>query len=229
MARIERPKSLTETVLEHLRERIVSGDLKLGAPLSERALAESLDVSKTPVREALAQLKTEGLVTIVPQRGASVFTLGAREILEICEFRLAIESTALRLSVDRNREALVAEMARIVASMRDAHAAGHIRQYLRLDTEFHAAFFRHCDNNYLRDSYERYVGKIAALRTHLAAKPKHTKLSLQEHEELLTACKDGDKPAISRILSAHIERTSNTYAADIDDIATADTRDSNGN
>jgi DNA-binding GntR family transcriptional regulator len=100
---------------------------------------------------------------------------------------------------------------------------------LRLDTEFHAAFFRHCDNNYLRDSYERYVGKIAALRTHLAAKPKHTKLSLQEHEELLTACKDGDKPAISRILSAHIERTSNTYAADIDDIATADTRDSNGN
>src|SRR5919204_2437086 len=84
--RIERPKSLAETVLAHLRSSIVHGDLELGQPLSERQLADELGVSKTPVREALAQLRNEGLVLIYPQRGAFVFTLSAREVAELCEF-----------------------------------------------------------------------------------------------------------------------------------------------
>lgn len=222
MATIERPKSLTETVLEHLREQIVSGDLKLGSTLSERVLAESLDVSKTPVREALVQLKSEGLVTIVPQRGAFVFTLGGREVIEICEFRLAIESAALKLSIARNRESLVADIAQIVERMASAQTAKDIRLYLRLDTEFHAAFFRHCENNYLRDSYDRYVGKIAALRTHLAAKPQHTKLSFDEHVRLLDVFRGGTDTDISKILTAHIERTRDTYSIGVDDIAVAD-------
>ena len=81
MRPIERPRSLTGTVLAQLRESIVSGDLELGAALSERVLAEKLGVSKTPVREALAQLRVEGLVRIYPQRGAYVFTLSARRVL----------------------------------------------------------------------------------------------------------------------------------------------------
>lgn len=228
MASIERPKSLTETVLEHLREQIVSGDLQLGSALSERALAESIKVSKTPVREALVQLKSEGLVTIIPQRGAFVFTLGSREIVEICEFRLTIESAALRLSVARNRQALVDDLAQIVERMKRARAKKDVRQYLALDTEFHAAFFRHCENTYLKDSYERYVGKIAALRTHLAAKPQHTKLSFDEHVRLVTAIRDGSDADISNILTAHIERTRDTYSIGVEDIAVADSAPRSG-
>jgi DNA-binding GntR family transcriptional regulator len=71
---ITRPSSLKESVIERLRESIVTGELELGQPLSERALAERLNVSKTPVREALAQLRVEGLVLVYPQRGAYVFT-----------------------------------------------------------------------------------------------------------------------------------------------------------
>lgn len=222
MATIERPKSLTETVLEHLREQIVAGDLKLGSAISERAIAESLDVSKTPVREALVQLKSEGLVSVIPQRGAFVFTLGARDVIEICEFRLAIESAALGLSIARNRESLVSDIAQIVARMEKAQTENDIRHYLRLDTEFHAAFFKHCENNYLKDSYERYVGQIAALRTHLAAKPQHTKLSYDEHVGLLNVFREGSEADIEIILTAHIERTRDAYSEGIDDIAIAD-------
>src|SRR5690606_32899272 len=93
---IERPESLTESVIKRLRAAIVSGDFALGQPLSERQLAELLEVSKTPVREALAQLRLEGLVRIQPQRGALVFTLSQREVVEICELRQALEASALR-------------------------------------------------------------------------------------------------------------------------------------
>jgi DNA-binding GntR family transcriptional regulator len=222
VAEIERPKSLTEAVLEHLRDRIVSGDFELGSSLSERQLAEELNVSKTPVREALAQLRSEGLVTILPQRGAYVFTLSAREVIEICEFRLAIESAALDLAIARNRAALVAEIAAVVDRMGEVRARGDVRAYLALDSAFHAAFFNHCGNKYLRDSYERYGGKIAALRTHLAVKPLHTQLSFEEHQALRDVFADGSRAEIVRILEAHIGRTREAYSEGVEDIAAAD-------
>ena len=219
---IERPKSLTEVVLNRLRNLIVSGELELGAVLSERQLAAQLKVSKTPVREALAQLRDQGLVTIVPQKGASVFTLSAREVIAMCEFRLAIESSALRLALARNRAGLAEEIDRIVSDMKAARKAGDTRAYLALDTDFHAAFFRHCGNPYLSDSYTRYVGKIAALRTHLAVKPLHTKLSFEEHERLCAAIGEGALDQAEAILADHIGRTRETYAEEIEDIAAAD-------
>ncbi len=222
MPRIERPKLLTETVLEHLRERIVSGELELGAALSERQLAQELNVSKTPVRESLVQLKNEGLVTIIPQRGAYVFTLSAREVIEICEFRLAIETAALDLAIRRDRDALVADIAQVVDRMGEARSRGDAREYLRLDSEFHAAFFRHCGNHYLKDSYERYAGKIAALRTHLSVKPMHTKLSFEEHQAIRDVLAGGTHDEVNDILKAHIGRTRETYSETVDDIAAAD-------
>ena len=222
MPGIERPKSLTETVLAHLREQIIQGDLELGSALPERQLAEKLMVSKTPVREALAQLRSEGLVRILPQRGAYVFTLSSREVVEICEFRLAIESSALAFAIERNRVPLTEDLGRIVEQMALAQASGDMRAYLRLDTAFHAIFFTHCRNQYLRDSYERYVGKIAALRTHLATKPLHTKLSFQEHKRILSVVRSGTVTAALEILKAHIGRTRETYSEEVEDIAAAD-------
>lgn len=222
MPALNRPKSLTETVLEHLREQIVSGEYALGSALSERQLAADLQVSKTPIRESLVQLKTEGLVTIVPQKGAFVFTLSAPEVTQLCEFRMAIESAALKLSLEHDRDGLVADIDRIVSDMQRVHGQGRIRDYLALDTEFHAAFFRHCGNDYLEDSYNRYVGKIAALRTHLSTRPLHTQLSLKEHIALRDLFRSGSDADIAAVLESHIGRTRDTYAESVEDIAAAD-------
>lgn len=222
ITRIERPKSLAETALTHLRRLIVHGDLQLGQPLSERRLADELGVSKTPVREALAQLRNEGLVNIYPQRGAFVFTLSAREVADICEFRSAVESAAIKLAIERNRVGFARALDVIVAAMADAQSRGDQRAYLELDTMYHASFFIHCGNAYLRDSYERCVGKIAALRTHLALKPLHTKMSFREHRDMLKAVKRDDIAEAIAILDIHIGRTRETYSAEIQDIAAAD-------
>ena len=218
----ERPKSLAQTVLTHLRFSIVHGDLELGRQLSERQLADELGVSKTPVREALAQLQNEGLVRIYPQRGAFVFTLSAHEVAELCEFRSALESAALRLAIARNPEAFATALAPVVADMAAAQRRGDQRAYLDLDTRYHATFFEHCGNRYLRECYERNVGKIAALRTHLAVKPLHTKLSFQEHRQMLQAIRNRAIAKTLAILDVHIGRTRETYSAEIEDIAAAD-------
>jgi DNA-binding GntR family transcriptional regulator len=220
--RLERPKSLAEMVLSHLRASIVHGDLKLGQLLSERQLADELGVSKTPVREALAQLRNEGLVRIYPQRGAFVFTLSAREVAELCEFRSAVESAAVRLAISRNPAAFAVALAPVVADMAAAQRRGDQRAYLDLDSRYHAIFFEHCENGYLRECYERNVGKIAALRTHLAVKPLHTKMSFQEHRQMLVTIQNRDTAGTLAILDVHIGRTRETYSAEIEDIAAAD-------
>ena len=210
---LTRPKSLRELALEHLRDRIVGGELKMGQILSERGISEELGVSKSPVREALAQLRDEGLVMIEPQKGAQVFTLTEHEVNQICDFRLAIETAAFDLALKRNQETLAKDMRQIVKDMTAARKSGDEAKYLSLDTAFHQAIFRNCENDYLSASYERYVGKIAALRTHLSVLPQHTELSFEEHVGLATAVQKSDMSEIQRLLANHIDRTRNTYKA----------------
>lgn len=219
---IERPRSLTQTALAQIREAIVVGDLELGQPLSERSLSEMLHISKTPVREALAQLRVEGLVRIYPQRGASVFSLSATEVIEMCELRFALESAALRYAVERGGPPFLAELKSIVEAMRASKAAGDRKAYLRHDTAFHSSFCQHSGNALMAQTYALNAGKIAALRTHLSHKPHHTELSFSEHLAMLETLERSDVGAALAILDVHIARTRTTYASTIQDIAAAD-------
>lgn len=221
MSDFERPPSLSSVVTDHIRAMIIRGDVPLGAAISERSISADLKVSKTPVREALAQLRNEGLVTIVPQSGVRVFTLSAREVREICAFRKILESAALETSMIVDPAGLLRDLEAIDERMREALSAGDVRGYLGLDTDFHLAFFANCGNAYLQNAYGLYAGKIAALRTHLANKPLHTQLSLAEHGEIVAAVRRRDVTALVGILADHIGRTQETYEIGIEDISVA--------
>lgn len=208
---LARPKSLRELALEHLRESIVDGSLKMGQVLSERRISEELGVSKSPVREALAQLRDEGLVSIEPQKGARVFSLSEPEVSQICDFRQAIESAAFELALARDRAGLASEMRRVVSEMEQEREKGNEKSYLALDTSFHHLIFTHSGNDYLTASYSRYIGKIAALRTHLSKLPQHTELSFDEHKGIALATKEGNLDQIKSLLAEHIDRTRQAY------------------
>lgn len=208
---LERPKSLRELALENLRQSIVDGTLKMGQTLSERGISEDLGVSKSPVREALAQLRDEGLVTIEPQKGARVFTLSETEVAQICDFRQAIETAAFELALKRNPSGLATDINNVVAEMRATRGGKNERRYLELDTEFHHLIFTHAGNDYLTASYTRYEGKIAALRTHLSKLPQHTDLSFEEHVGLASAVESGEMDVIRTLLGQHIDRTRQAY------------------
>ena len=212
IAPIDQPKSLTDLAVARLREAIVEGDLALGERLSEAGLAAALGISKTPVREALARLQTEGLVTISPRRGTFVFMVSGEEVRAISELRLTLEATALRLALARNRCRFVADLSEVVERMTAAHAQDDVRGYLRLDSAFHEQFFRHCDNGYLAEAYRLIVAKIAALRTHLSVRPLQIEDSYGEHHAILDAVvADSPERAIA-VLDHQIARMVRAFA-----------------
>jgi len=208
---ISRPKSLKELAVEHLRESIINGTLEMGQMLSERGISEDLGISKSPVREALAQLRDEGLVIIEPQKSVRVFTLSPDEVVQICDFRQAIETCVFELALTRNPDGLAREMAAVVKEMERAQAQSDMQRYLELDTQFHQLIFKHAANHYLSASYERYVGKIAALRTHLSSLPQHTELSFDEHASIASSVQKKDMLSIKPLLAEHIDRTRQAY------------------
>ena len=115
--KITRPKSLTEIAVAELRTRIIDGRLQLGEALSENALAAELGISKTPVREALLQLKLEKLVDVLPQRGTYVFRLALDQVAKISELREILETSAVAAAMARNHEALVERMNAVFEDM----------------------------------------------------------------------------------------------------------------
>lgn len=219
MKQIKRPKSLTEMTTESLRELIVTGQLKLGEPLSENQLAASMGISKTPVREALAQLRIEGLVNIIPQKGTFVFTLSSKEVSEMSELRLTLEIAAMKFAFQRDKDKMLSALKNIVTRMAESQRKGDNMGYLKLDTQFHEQFFLYCNNKYMADAYSLIAGKIAAFRTHLSSFPQHTKLSFDEHQNLVEAISQEDLDKACSILFKHIGRGKDTYSESIEDIA----------
>ena len=87
---IKRPDSLSKTAEEHIRKGIISGAFGLGESLQEAKLSSAMGISKTPIREALAALNLQGLVQIIPHRGAFVFTLSQQDVIQLCQYRLIL-------------------------------------------------------------------------------------------------------------------------------------------
>ena len=212
---ISRPKSLTAIAVEYIREAIAKGDLGLGHQVSESVLASSLGISKTPVREALAQLKIEGLVKIFPQKGTFVFTMSEQEVIEICEFRYILESAALKLAIQGSQQAFLDELKAIESKMSTARQEKRFDQYLDLDSDFHVLFFKYCGNQFLVEAYLMIVARVAALRTHLAALPFHTEKSYNEHKKMTKSIKEYRLDDALKILDEHISRTKESAARHI--------------
>jgi DNA-binding GntR family transcriptional regulator len=209
--KITRPKSLTELVGEELRARIVDGRLRLGAALSENALAAELGLSKTPVREALLQLKLERLVEVLPQRGTYVFRLAADHVSPISELREVLEVAALKAAMARHRHALIRRLSEISDEMGKALRSNDSVCYQRLDGEYHQAIIDLSGNPYFADAYGQIGFRIQALRSRLSDEARLNRLSIRDHREMLKLIKAGDVAAVIALMRAHIDHTKRCY------------------
>lgn len=209
--KLVRPKSLTEMVADEVRTRIIDGRIGLGAALSEQSLAAELGISKTPVREALLQLKQEGLVQVQPQRGTYVFRLEAEQVAMISELRDVLEVAAARAALQRNPEALAEQMGRLFADMRQAYEADDPVAYRRLDGDYHEAIIELSGNPYIRGAYRQISFCIQALRSRLSTEAQLNKLSIADHREMLRLVKARDLPGLTKLLRAHIAQTRQSY------------------
>ena len=205
MEEINRPQSLKEIAAERIREAIVQGRLKMGESLSENYLAQNLQVSKTPIREALSLLNMEGLVKIIPQKGTFVFSMDKPEIIELCELRYALESMALRYSHERNRDDFLKELEGTVKLMKKDMKKEGVMHYLQLDDSFHNSFFNYCENRYMKDTYRMINARVSALRNFVTGSVESSmQLSLEHHEKILESLKADKLDEAVQILENHI-------------------------
>jgi DNA-binding GntR family transcriptional regulator len=209
--KVERPKSLTDLALVEIRDSIVTGRLQFGDALSESALATSLGISKTPVREALLRLKIEGLVDIHPQRGTYVFQPTRAEVAQICQFRAIVETEALADGMKHNAVGLMAALDACLQDMADAFSKDLHSEFPRLDTRFHDAIIENCANVYLKAAYGLISAQITALRYRLPEENSQVTHCQDNHAIVINAIREGKTQHAQSILREHIHNTENAY------------------
>jgi DNA-binding GntR family transcriptional regulator len=210
-SKIARPKSLTELVVEELRKRIIDGRLRLGEALSENTLAAELGISKTPVREALLQLKSERLVEVLPQRGTYVFRVAADQVAMIGELREILEVAAIAAAVERNQAELVTRLEKIVEAMRITEESGDIVAYTTLDGDFHETIIDLAGNRYIKDAFNQIGFRIQALRGRLSRDAELNRRSFKDHREMVRLARVGDAKGLRKLMREHIDRTTQSY------------------
>jgi len=199
-----RPRTNYEFARQTLRAEILEGRLGPGTKLIQTELAARLDVSTTPVREALQDLAREGLVLLDPHRGAFVRELSLDEVREIYELRILLEPMLLRRSVPGLSEALLAAADELRQRMAEEE---DLSRWAELNREFHATLFSPAADT-------RLAGIVAGLRdsaTPFVAlslrKPSQRESSNAEHAELLGLLRAGDVAAAEDLTRRHLEAT----------------------
>jgi DNA-binding GntR family transcriptional regulator len=209
---LNRGPSLAAAAAEKIKQAIIDREIPLGGELSEVKLAEQLGVSRTPVREALNILQLQGLVVIVPQKGSYVFFPTEDDVVELCEYRIAIEQRAIYFALSRGRDAVIADLEGVISGMEAAREQGDDVAYWRYDTEFHKVFIRHSGNRYLQEAYNLVEGKISTLRSHFSGPLEGVQeRSFNEHKLLTKAFERGDIVDLDSLLVKHIRDTREAY------------------
>jgi DNA-binding GntR family transcriptional regulator len=199
-------RSAQTRVTESIRDRIISGDIASGAALSEGALAEEFEVSRTPVREALKQLQTEGLVEIRPRVGTFVTAPTRRAIIELFQMKELLEGSAAAMLAQRGE---VPELVRIRENVRrsdEAVAAGDALAYAELVDEFHDLIIHGADNLKLEQHYRMMMNQLAYRRlvqTSLS-RPGRLVESDTEHHHVLDIIESKDAISAERVMREHV-------------------------
>jgi DNA-binding GntR family transcriptional regulator len=197
-------RTLRERVYDHVREEILGERLAPGSVLQEVALAQSLGVSRGPVREALGRLEAEGLVTIRPRRGTVVRSLSAHEFLEAYQVREALEVLAVRLAVPRLTDDVVARLDTLIDEMADSAGDNDVQGFFRANARFHDAFFDASGNRMLHDTYRQVCVHLDRHRLRSLQLRGNLQRSISEHAAILDAARIGDAEGAARLIAEHI-------------------------
>jgi DNA-binding GntR family transcriptional regulator len=200
-------RTLTAGTLTAVRELIVHGDLPPGARLGEVELADRLGVSRTPVREALGRLASEGLVEIVPNRGARVSSWTVAELEAVFELRAALEPRLAALAVARATAADAADLERLARAMERAGAPGPHRDLdalVPLNRAFHGRLVELADRPAMAAALAGAVHAPIVVRNFHSYDGASLARSLAHHLEIVAAVRAGDPDWAAAVMTAHI-------------------------
>lgn len=208
----QKTKTSAEHVAAILRDRIVKGDLAPRDRIVERRLSAELDVSRTPIREALKLLEADGLIDITLHRGALVAEFEARDAAHVFDVIAVLEGLAAERLAQLMTPALLQRLEDLHGVMLEHHTAGRHESYFDVNTIIHDAIVEGCENPVVIDTHRRLIARGRRGRFLAIMDPERLGQAVQEHEQLMRAFRAGDPLAAGQIWRTHLHHTGETLA-----------------
>lgn len=193
-----------EEVVARIRERLIEGHIAPGARIPEQELCKALNISRTPLREALKVLAAEGHVVLLPNRGARAAKLTISDVRDLFEVSAALESAAGELACPRIGDAEIASIAAQHANMVAHFEARDMPAYYACNRAIHEAIMHACGNAVMIGIYESVSARIRRARYITPMTEAHWRVALLEHEAMLNALQRRDGPMLAMILKTHL-------------------------
>lgn len=197
--------SLRGRVFHRLREDILSGKYKENEELREVAIGEELGVSRTPVREAFRQLELEGLIQIVPNKGAYVTGITAKDVKDIYMIRSSLEGMCARLATKNITREQLEELEENVYLASFHASKGHMEQMAELDNRFHHILYEACDSKMLENLLQDFHQYVIRIRKKTLSTKERGIASNEEHRRIMEAIKAGDSQQAEKAATVHME------------------------
>ena len=197
--------ALHEQVTYRLRELLVEGAIAPGAKLNERELALQLNVSRTPLREAIKMLAAEGLVELLPNRGAVAVNLSEQDVFNTFEVMAGLEGMSGELAAQRITDAQLIEIKALHFEMLAAHARRDLSTYYRINAQIHRAINTAANNAVLTATYAQVNARLQALRFRSNQDEAKWNRAVDEHSQMVDALSKRDGAALKAVLVQHLD------------------------
>nr|WP_198598303.1 GntR family transcriptional regulator [Mangrovicella endophytica] len=201
--RIARP-SLHDLIVDRLRDMIIEGELAPGTRLHEVQLGERLGISRTPLREAIKYLASDGLVDLVPGRGASVKRLSRKDVRDMLAVIQRLEELGGELACVNASDEGIARVRVMHDEMLSCYRSKNRLEYYKLNQAIHSAMMELADNETLRAMHGRLQMRLKRIRFIGHEGPERWAAAVAEHEEMMAALEARDSPRLSAILGLHL-------------------------
>ena len=201
---------LRDVVFNTLRRAILRGELKPGERLMEIQLANKLGVSRTPIREAIRKLELDGLVLMVPRKGAEVAEITEKNLRDVLEVRCALEELAVQLACDRIDPERMQQLLDAAAHFRDILGTADITELGEADEAFHDVIFQATDNRRLIQLLNNLREQMYRYRIEYLKKKECYPQLLEEHAAIIQAIREHDKAKATEITVQHINNQVDT-------------------
>lgn len=196
---------LRDVVFNTLRQGILKGELMPGERLMEIHLADQLGVSRTPIREAIRMLELEGLVKMVPRKGAQVSNISKDDLKDVLEVRKALDTLAVKLACERIDKEGLARLKLGAINFRDSVNTGDATKIAEADVAFHDEIHRASGNKRLSSMVNNLAERLFRYRLEYIKESTDRTQLINEHDEIVRCIEMGDKEGALKIMEQHID------------------------
>ncbi len=200
-------RSLHDEVASRVRDMIIEGALAPGERIYEEQLAKALGVSRTPMREALKTLASEGLVELAAARGALVKRFSPKDVRDMLDVLAVLESFAARLACKEASDDQIAEQRVLHDRMVAFYKAKNRLEYYKLNQDFHSGVLRLSGNAALQSAHLAIQSRLKRIRYIGNSEPRKWKDAMSEHDEMIRRLEKRDGDGLAAILAQHMEHT----------------------